>query len=83
MGLLAGLFGAGGGAAGGMGAFGGLGGMGMGGQMPDMNAMLQIMQTPGYSQAMSEMLSNPQMLEQMVQMNPQLRAAMDSNPQAR
>ena len=63
-----------GGGMGGMGGFGGMGGMGgMGGGM-DPNMMNQMMQDPNFAQYMSTMLQNPQVLESMISMNPQLAA---------
>lgn len=68
------MMGGGMGGMGGMGGFGGMGGMGgMGGGM-DPNMMNQMMQDPNFAQYMSTMLQNPQVLESMISMNPQLAA---------
>ncbi|XP_077220502.1 ubiquitin domain-containing protein DSK2a-like isoform X2 [Tasmannia lanceolata] len=66
----------------------GLGGAGL----PDLERMLgglqespvnQAMQSPAMSQIMQGILSNPQSMNQLLGLNPQLRGMMDSNPQLR
>lgn len=53
------------------------------GGVPDASAMNQLMQNPAVSQMMQSMLSNPQYMNQILNMSPQLRALTDSNPQLR
>nr|GLL19088.1 ubiquitin domain-containing protein DSK2b-like isoform X1 [Ipomoea trifida] len=65
---------------------GGLGGLGLPdllGGMPDPNAVNQLMQNPAISQMMQSMLSNPQYMNQILGLNPQLRSMLDSNSQLR
>ncbi|KAL8246843.1 hypothetical protein R6Q59_008059 [Mikania micrantha] len=69
---------------------GGLGGLGVpglegffGGATPDPNSMSQLMQNPAISQMMQSLLSNPQYLNQILGLNPQMRTMLDSNPQLR
>ncbi|XP_059282685.1 ubiquitin domain-containing protein DSK2b-like [Lycium ferocissimum] len=60
-----------------------LGGMpGIGG-MPDTTSLNQMMQNPAVSQMMQSLLSNPQYMNQVLGLNPQLRSMLDSNPQLR
>ncbi|KAH6767288.1 ubiquitin family protein [Perilla frutescens var. hirtella] len=65
----------------------GLGGLGlpelerMG--MPDPSAFSQLLQNPAMSQMMQSMLSNPQYMDQIFSLNPQLRSMLDMNPQLR
>ncbi|XP_021774447.1 ubiquitin domain-containing protein DSK2b-like [Chenopodium quinoa] len=54
-----------------------------GGGLPDASMMNQMMQNPAISQMMQSMLSNPQYMNQILNMSPQLRAMTDSNPQLR
>ncbi|KNA18146.1 hypothetical protein SOVF_073470 [Spinacia oleracea] len=54
-----------------------------GGGLPDASTMNQMMQNPAISQMMQSMLSNPQYMNQILNMSPQLRAMTDSNPQLR
>ncbi|KAH0687933.1 hypothetical protein KY290_019594 [Solanum tuberosum] len=67
----------------------GLGGLGspgleqMLGGMPDSTSLNQMMQNPAISQMMQSLLSNPQYMNQVLGMNPQLRSMLDSNPQLR
>nr|GME09910.1 ubiquitin domain-containing protein DSK2b-like isoform X1 [Ipomoea batatas] len=51
--------------------------------MPDSNTVNQLMQNPVISQMMQSVLSNPQYMNQIVGLNPQLRSMLDSNPQLR
>ncbi|XP_077231211.1 ubiquitin domain-containing protein DSK2b-like isoform X2 [Tasmannia lanceolata] len=69
----------------------GIGGLG-GGGLPDLERMLgglqesplnQAMQNPAISQIMQSLLSNPQYMNQLLGLNPQLRGMMDSNSQLR
>ena len=60
---------------------GGLGG-GMGGAQ-DMAGMLAAMQNPQMQAAMRGIMSQPGMMENIANMNPQLRQMMDANPQIR
>jgi len=48
-----------------------------------MGAMLQMLQQPGVQQALQGVLSNPQMMQTMMNANPQMRAMMEQNPQVR
>ncbi|CAL2279887.1 unnamed protein product [Prunus armeniaca] len=67
----------------------GLGGLGLPGMeqmlggMPDANVMNQLLQNPAISQMMQSMLSNPQYMNQIMSLNPQLRGMVDLNPQLR
>ncbi|XP_026394679.1 ubiquitin domain-containing protein DSK2b-like isoform X1 [Papaver somniferum] len=68
----------------------GLGGLGL---PPDMERMLsgaqdpsqmnQLMQNPAVGQIMQSILSNPQYMNQVLGLNPQLRGLLDSSPQLR
>ncbi|XP_059449361.1 ubiquitin domain-containing protein DSK2b-like isoform X3 [Corylus avellana] len=68
---------------------GGLGGLGL----PDMENMFngpsdasllnQFLQNPAVSQMMQSLLSNPQYMNQILSLNPQLRGMVDMNPQLR
>lgn len=66
----------------------GLGGLGlpdfegMFGAMQDSN-LYQIMQNPAISQMMQSLLSNPQYMNQILGLDPQLRSMLDSNSQLR
>ena len=60
---------------------GGLGGGTGGGQ--DMAGMLATMQNPQMQAAMRGIMSQPGMMENIANMNPQLRQMMDANPQIR
>ncbi|KAJ8549211.1 hypothetical protein K7X08_032918 [Anisodus acutangulus] len=53
------------------------------GGMPDTTSLNQMMQNPAISQMMQSLLSNPQYMNQVLGMNPQLRSMLDSNPQLR
>lgn len=53
---------------------------GMNGQMPDPDQMSQMMSNPMFQESMNSLLSNPQMLDYMIEQSPQLRAM---GPQAR
>ncbi|PIN25755.1 Ubiquitin-like protein, partial [Handroanthus impetiginosus] len=65
----------------------GLGGLGlpelerMG--MPDTSSFSQLLQNPAVTQMMQSLLSNPQYMDQMLGLNPQLRSMLDMNPQLR
>lgn len=65
----------------------GLGGLGlpelerMG--MPDSTGFSQLLQNPAISQMMQSLLSNPQYMDQILALNPQLRSMLDMNPQLR
>ncbi|CAI9110504.1 OLC1v1010553C5 [Oldenlandia corymbosa var. corymbosa] len=67
---------------------GGLSGLGlpdldrMLGGMPDPNSLNQMMQNPAVSQMMQSLLSDPQYMNQILGLNPQLRTMLD-NPQLR
>ncbi|KAL8092179.1 hypothetical protein AgCh_034470 [Apium graveolens] len=67
---------------------GGLGGLGlpgldrMGG-VPDPSVMNNLLQNPGVSQMMQNLLSNPQYMNQILGTNPQLQSMFDMNPQLR
>ncbi|KAI0494025.1 hypothetical protein KFK09_024156 [Dendrobium nobile] len=64
--------------------FGGLGGQDLGaGGMPDPSVLSQVLQNPAMAQMMQSMLSNPQYVSQILNMNPQLRSMMESNTQLR
>lgn len=69
---------------------GGLGGLGLpdmeqmfNGQMPSADLMNQLLQNPAVSQMMQSLLSNPQYMNEIVSLNPQLRGMFDVNPQLR
>ncbi|XP_020554678.1 ubiquitin domain-containing protein DSK2a isoform X1 [Sesamum indicum] len=68
---------------------GGLGGPGfpgfeqMLGSVPDLTSFNQLMQNPTISQMMRNLLSNPQYMNQILGLNPQLQSMLDSNPQLR
>ncbi|CAN4116721.1 unnamed protein product [Withania somnifera] len=53
------------------------------GGMPDTTSLNQMMQNPAVSQMMQSLLSNPQYMNQVLGLNPQLRSMLDSNPQLR
>ncbi|KAH9620442.1 hypothetical protein KSS87_017378 [Heliosperma pusillum] len=53
------------------------------GGVPDLSEASQFMQNPAMSQMMQSVLSNPQMFNQIINMNPQLRSLTESNPQLR
>ncbi|KAK4340719.1 hypothetical protein RND71_039220 [Anisodus tanguticus] len=53
------------------------------GGMPDTTSLNQMMQNPAITQMMQSLLSNPQYMNQVLGMNPQLRSMLDSNPQLR
>ncbi|KAG8364451.1 hypothetical protein BUALT_Bualt19G0130200 [Buddleja alternifolia] len=65
----------------------GLGGLGlpelerMG--MPDSASFSQLLQNPAVAQMTQSLLSNPQYMDQILGMNPQLRGMLDMNPQLR
>ncbi|KAK6143336.1 hypothetical protein DH2020_023684 [Rehmannia glutinosa] len=65
----------------------GLGGLGlpelerMG--MLDSSAFSQLLQNPAVAQMMQSLLSNPQYMDQILGLNPQLRSMLDTNPQLR
>lgn len=67
----------------------GLGGLGlpglegMLGAMPDATSVNQLMQNPAISQMMQSILSNPQYMNQITALNPQMRSFLDSNSQLR
>ncbi|XP_031494864.1 ubiquitin domain-containing protein DSK2a-like [Nymphaea colorata] len=67
----------------------GAGGMGlpeldrMLGGLPDSSLLNQMMQNPAVSQMMQSLLSNPQYMNQILGLNPQLRNMLDSNSQFR
>ncbi|KAI6700964.1 hypothetical protein NL676_015288 [Syzygium grande] len=67
----------------------GLGGLGLTGMdqmfagMPDATMMSQLMQNPAMSQMMQTLISNPQYINQIINLNPQLRSMVDANPQVR
>ncbi|XP_022971370.1 ubiquitin domain-containing protein DSK2a-like [Cucurbita maxima] len=56
---------------------------GMLGATPDTTGLNQLMQNPAISQMMQSVLSNPQYMNQILGLNPQLRGMLDSNPQLR
>eukprot|EP00245_Coleochaete_scutata_P005291 TRINITY_DN18734_c0_g1_i1.p1 TRINITY_DN18734_c0_g1~~TRINITY_DN18734_c0_g1_i1.p1 ORF type:complete len:529 (+),score=129.78 TRINITY_DN18734_c0_g1_i1:144-1730(+) len=68
----------------GLGAFGGEGMGGLGG-LPSVDpaTMQQMLQNPLMQQMMQTVLSSPQVLNQIIDGNPQLRAMFQSNPQLR
>ncbi|KAK6946528.1 Ubiquitin-associated domain, partial [Dillenia turbinata] len=51
--------------------------------MPDASLLNQFMQNPAVSQMVQSLLSDPQYMNQIMGLNPQVRAMMDSNPQLR
>ncbi|KAK8956101.1 hypothetical protein KSP40_PGU011112 [Platanthera guangdongensis] len=55
----------------------------MAGGLPDASVMNQVLQNPAMSQMMQSLLSNPQYVNQIFNMNPQLRSMMESNTQLR
>ncbi|XP_020576570.1 ubiquitin domain-containing protein DSK2b-like isoform X2 [Phalaenopsis equestris] len=67
----------------------GLGGLGapelerMAAGLPDSSVFNQVLQNPAMSQMMQSLLSNPQYINQIFNMNPQLRSMMESNTQLR
>ncbi|KAI3834323.1 hypothetical protein MKX03_030130 [Papaver bracteatum] len=67
----------------------GLGGLGlpemeqMLGGMQDFSQMNQLMQNPAVAQITQSLLSDPQYMNQILGLNPQLRSMVDSNPQIR
>lgn len=70
----------------GLGGLGGLGMLGMDpalGATPDASQMNQLLQNPAISQMMQGLLSNPQYMNQIINLNPQLRSMLDMNPQMR
>uniref|UniRef100_A0A1J3I020 Ubiquitin domain-containing protein DSK2b n=1 Tax=Noccaea caerulescens TaxID=107243 RepID=A0A1J3I020_NOCCA len=77
-------------ALGGLGGLAGLGGLGgllgadptLGGT-PDASQLNQILQNPAMSQMMQSVLSNPQYMNQLMSLNPQVQSMLDSNPQLR
>ncbi|KAB2045960.1 hypothetical protein ES319_D01G199800v1 [Gossypium barbadense] len=68
---------------------GGLGGLGlpdvppMMNGMPDASQLTQLLQNPALSQMMQSIVSNPQYMNQIMNLNPQLRGMFDLNPQLR
>ncbi|KAG4209578.1 hypothetical protein ERO13_A03G209500v2 [Gossypium hirsutum] len=68
---------------------GGLGGLGLPDMppmlngMPDASQLTQLLQNPAISQMMRSVASNPQYMNQIMNLNPQLRGMFDSNPQLR
>ncbi|KAL0550625.1 hypothetical protein IC582_015147 [Cucumis melo] len=56
---------------------------GMLGATPDAAGLNQLMQNPAISQMMQSVMSNPQYVNQILGLNPQLRGLLDSNPQLR
>ncbi|XVF68071.1 hypothetical protein PTKIN_Ptkin10aG0173700 [Pterospermum kingtungense] len=68
---------------------GGLGGLGLPDMpptlngVPDASQLTQLLQNPVISQMMQSMASNPQYINQILNLNPQLRAMFDLNPQLR
>lgn len=53
------------------------------GAMQDTNSLNQMMQNPAVTQMMQSLLSNPQYMNQILGLNPQLRSMVDSNSQLR
>ncbi|XP_039015114.1 ubiquitin domain-containing protein DSK2b-like isoform X2 [Hibiscus syriacus] len=51
--------------------------------MPDASQLTQLLQNPAVSQMMQSLASNPQYMNQIMNMNPQLRGMFDLNPQLR
>ncbi|XP_018452617.2 ubiquitin domain-containing protein DSK2a-like isoform X1 [Raphanus sativus] len=72
-----------------IGGIAGLGGLGMlggdptVGATPDASQTNQFLQNPAMSQMMRSLLSDPQYMNQMMSLNPQLRSLMDSSPRVR
>ncbi|KAG2703023.1 hypothetical protein I3843_06G110800 [Carya illinoinensis] len=68
---------------------GGLGGLGLPNMdhmfngTPDASLLSQLLQNPAVSQMMQSLLSNPQYMNQILSLNPQLRGMVDANPQLR
>ena len=79
--------GAGAGAGGGGGAMPSAGGGfpmgGIGGGASQIEQMAEMLQNPQMRAAMDSVMSNPQMLESMLNMHPQARQMMEANPQMR
>ena len=74
------------GGLGGLGGLGGMGGMGgmAGGPPPEqMQMMLAQMQNPMFRELMTQMVSQPGVLEAATAANPQLRQALDQDPHLR
>ncbi|XP_048634730.1 ubiquitin domain-containing protein DSK2b-like isoform X3 [Brassica napus] len=67
----------------GLGGLGMLGGDPTVGATPDASQMNQFLQNPAMSQMMQSLLSNPQYMNQIMSLNPQLQSLMDSSPQVR
>ncbi|KAK8965942.1 hypothetical protein KSP40_PGU002981 [Platanthera guangdongensis] len=53
------------------------------GGIPDPAVLSQVLQNPAMTQMMQSLLSNPQYVNQIFNMNPQLRSVMESNTQLR
>ncbi|KAH9662402.1 ubiquitin domain-containing protein DSK2b [Citrus sinensis] len=53
------------------------------GTMQDTNSLNQMLQNPAVTQMMQSLLSNPQYMNQILGLNPQLRSMVDSNSQLR
>ncbi|KAH9710656.1 ubiquitin domain-containing protein DSK2b [Citrus sinensis] len=53
------------------------------GAMQDTNSLNQMLQNPAVTQMMQSLLSNPQYMNQILGLNPQLRSMVDSNSQLR
>ncbi|OMO92019.1 hypothetical protein COLO4_17934 [Corchorus olitorius] len=51
--------------------------------MPDASQLTQLLQNPAVSQMMQSVATNPQYMNQIMNLNPQLRAMFDLNPQLR
>ncbi|KAI3446343.1 hypothetical protein Pfo_003008 [Paulownia fortunei] len=51
--------------------------------MADSSAVGQLLQNPAVAQMMQSLLSNPQYMDQIMGLNPQLRSMLDMNPQLR
>ncbi|XP_011088701.1 ubiquitin domain-containing protein DSK2b-like [Sesamum indicum] len=51
--------------------------------MADSSAFGQLLQNPAVAQMMQSLLSNPQYMDQILGLNPQLRSMLDMNPQLR
>ncbi|PIN00586.1 Ubiquitin-like protein [Handroanthus impetiginosus] len=51
--------------------------------LPDSSAFSQLLQNPAVTQMMQSLLSNPQYMDQILGLNPQLRSMLDMNPQLR
>ncbi|TYJ40733.1 hypothetical protein E1A91_A04G161500v1 [Gossypium mustelinum] len=68
---------------------GGMGGLGlpdlppMLNGMPDASQLTQLLQNPAISQMMQSIMSDPQYMNQIMNLNPQLRGMFDMNPQLR